>query len=196
MRLFSTILITTAALALAGAASAQTRDGFFIGGGLGYGSGDASTDGTREDLSQVGGLDSGRTGGLTFNLRLGKTLSPRLALGAELNSWFHSEDAADLSVFNATAAFYLYPYDAGIFVKGGLGVARAKFSFEGDDLSGLGFGAMLGLGYDYRIGDSMAVTPQIAYWFGSPGDLSVEGIDLVNGFKHNVIEIGVGITLY
>jgi hypothetical protein len=79
MRHLSTILITTAALALAGTASAQTRHGFFIGGGIGYGSGDASTLETREELSQIGGLDSGREGGLTINLRLGKTLSPRLA---------------------------------------------------------------------------------------------------------------------
>lgn len=196
MRSISTILLTTAALAVAGTASAQTRHGFFIGGGIGYGSGDASTDGTRQDLSQIGGLDSGREGGLTLNLRLGKTLSTRLALGAELNGYFRSKELADISLFNATAAFYLYPYDAGLFVKGGLGLARAGFSANGDDLSGLGFGAMLGVGYDYRIGDTTAVTPTITYWFGSPGELSVDNIALLHGFKHNVIEIGVGISLY
>jgi hypothetical protein len=196
MRQLSTLLITATALALAGNASAQTRHGFFIGGGLGYGSGDASTDGTRQDLSQIGGLDSGRSGGLTFNLRLGKTLSPRLAVGVELDSYFRSEELADISLFNATAAFYLYPWDAGLFVKGGLGLARAGVSFEEDDLSGLGFGAMLGVGYDFPIGDTLAVTPQATYWFGSPGELSVDDIDVLHGFKHNVIEIGVGISFY
>jgi hypothetical protein len=197
MRKLSTTLITTAAaLALTGTASAQTRHGFFFGGGIGYGSGDASTEETRGDLSQIGGLDSGREGGLTINLRLGKTISPRLALGAELNGYFRSEDLADISLFNATAAFYLYPADAGFFVKGGLGLARANFSLDNDDLSGLGFGAMVGVGYDFAIGESLAVTPQAAYWFGSPGDMSVDDIDILHGFRHNVIEVGVGITLY
>jgi hypothetical protein len=196
MRQLSTILITTAVLAVGASASAQTRHGFFFGGGIGYGSGDASTEETREDLSQIGGLDSGREGGLTMNLRVGKTLSSRLAVGAELNGYFRSEDLADISLFNATAAFYLYPSDAGLFVKGGLGLARANFSFEGDDLSGLGFGAMVGVGYDFPIGDSLAVTPQATYWFGSPGDMSVDDIDILHGFRHNVIEVGVGVTLY
>ena len=196
MRQLSTIVLTATVLALAGNASAQTRDGFFFGGGIGYGSGDASTEETRGDLSQIGGLDSGREGGLTINLRVGKTLSTRLAVGAELNGYSRSEDNADISLFNATAAFYLYPSDAGLFVKGGLGLARAGFSFEGDDLSGLGFGAMLGVGYDFAIGTSLAVTPQATYWFGSPGDLAVDDIDILHGFRHNVIEIGVGITLY
>ena len=196
MRQLSTILITIAAAAVAGSASAQTRHGFFFGGGVGYGSGDASTEETRADLSQIGGLDSGREGGLTINLRLGKTLSTRLALGAELNGYFRSEDNADISLFNATAAFYLYPSDAGLFVKGGLGLARAGFSLENDDLTGLGFGAMLGVGYDFPIGDTLAVTPQATYWFGSPGDMAVDDIVILHGFRHNVIEVGVGITLY
>ena len=196
MRQLSTILITTAALALAGNASAQTRHGFFFGGGLGYGSGDASTEETRADLSQIGGLDSGREGGLTVNLRGGKTLSPRLAVGLELNGYHRSQDLVNISLYNLSAAFYLYPRDAGLFVKGGVGLARARFRFEGDDLTGLGLGAMLGVGYDYPIGASLAITPQVAYWFGSPGDMAIDDINILHGFRHNVIEVGVGVTLY
>jgi hypothetical protein len=187
MRLRSTILITLAALAGAGSASAQTRDGFFLGGGLGYGWGKVEAD-------EFG--DSDREGGLTLNLRLGTTLSTRLGVGVELNGWFDSEEGDSVSLYNATVAAYVYPSDAGLFVKGGLGLARAGFDIEDNDLSGVGFGFMLGAGYDFAIGDSLAVTPQFTAWFGSPGDLKVDDIDVLHGFKHNVFEIGVGITFY
>ena len=64
------------------------------------------------------------------------------------------------------------------------------------EVNRLGFGAMLGVGYDFPISQTLTVTPQATYWFGSPGDLAVDDIDILHGFRHNVIEVGVGITLY
>ncbi len=187
MRALSTLLITTAALGLAGTAQAQTRDGLFVGAGVGWGWGRAEAD----DIGQ-----SDRQGDLTAQVRVGTTLSDRLLVGAELNGWFHSEEGDSVTLFNACAAAYYYPAESGLFLKGGLGLSRADFDIGGETENGIGWGLMAGVGYDIPIGRSTAVTPVATYWFGKPGTLKFEDIDVVHNFKHNVFEVGVGITFY
>jgi len=187
MRILSTLLITTAALALGGGASAQTRDGFFVGVGAGWGSAKVES----EDLDSTG-----RQGSWTANLRVGTTFGDRLLVGAELNGWFDSEAGESVSLFNTTLALYYYPADSGLFLKGGVGLSRADFDLGDETVSGLGWGVMAGLGYDIPIGNSTAVTPVATFWYGKPGDLTIEDIDILHGFKHNVFELGVGITFY
>lgn len=175
----------------AGPAGAQTRDGFFIGfgGGLGWAKVDC------DDVDICGG-PSDRQRSFTAHVRLGTTLSERLLVGAEMNGWFDSEEGNSVSLFNVTGAFYLYPTDSGLFLKGGAGLSRADFDVDVDTVSGLGWGVMAGIGYDIPVGSSTAVTPVATFWYGKPGDLEFEGNPVLPGFKHNVVEIGVGVTFY
>jgi hypothetical protein len=191
MRALSTLLITAAALALAGGtASAQSRDGFFVGAGLGWGSAKANAD--EFDLGQ-----NDRQGSWTLNLRVGKTLSERLGVGAELNGWFDEEDGDGVALFNTTVAAYYYPSGNQLFAKVGVGLSRADFDIGSERVSGLGLGFMAGVGYDIPIGSgSTAFTPQATFWYGKPGDLSLDDIEVLHGFRHNVFELGVGITFY
>jgi hypothetical protein len=187
MHRLATLLITTAVLAAgSGSASAQTRDGIFVGAGLGWGSGKVEADEGEAD----------RRGSWTLNLRVGRPLSDRLLVGAELNGWFDSEDEDSVSLFNGSLAAYYYPTDMPLFVKAGLGLARADFDIGGESAAGVGLGLMAGVGYDIPIGRSTAVTPMATFWMGKPGDLSVDDIEVVHGFKHNVIELGVAVTFY
>jgi hypothetical protein len=177
-----------AALA-ASPAAAQTRDGFFVGLGAGYGW-------AKLDCDDCLDLASERESALTGQVRLGTTLTDRVSVGVEMNGWFDSEGDDSVSLFNVTGAFYLYPADSGLFIKAGAGLSRADFDLGGEDLSGLGWGVMAGVGYDFPIGDSSAVTPTATFWYGKPGDLQFEDIPVLSGFKHNVFEIGVGVTFY
>jgi hypothetical protein len=172
---------------MGGSVSAQpVRDGFFLGFGAGLGWAKVSDDEGPSD----------RDGSWTVNLRLGKAIGDRMLAGAELNGWFESEEDVSVSLFDATLALYYYPVDDGVFVKGGLGLSRGDVDVGSETASGIGVGVMLGVGYDFAIGTSTAVTPTATFWWGKPGDLSIDDIPIIPGFKHNVFEIGVGITFY
>jgi hypothetical protein len=170
------------------AAGAQTRAGIFVGVGAGWGS-------ARVEADEFEGA-SDRQGDLTGQLRVGTTLSERLLVGAELNAWHHSEQGDKATLINASLAFYFYPADRGLFIKGGAGLSRADFDIGGETVDGIGWGLMGGLGFDIPIGRSAAITPVATFWFGKPGTLKFEGIDVLHNFRHNVVEIGVGITFY
>ena len=188
MRSLSMLLITTAALAVAApAVHAQTRDGFFVGAGAGWGSAKVDSD------DSDGGS---REGSFTANIRVGTAIGDRTLAGVELNGWFDSENDVSVSLFNTTVALYYYPADNGLFVKGGVGLSRADFDVGNETASGIGWGVMAGVGYDVQIGDSTAVTPMATFWYGKPGDLKIEGIEVIRGFKHNVFEAGVAISFY
>lgn len=177
-------LIAVAVLSSLGSAQAQTRGGFFLGLGAGWGSAKTDCD------SCQGGRD--RQDSVATHLRVGTTLSERLALGVELNGWFHT----NISLIGATAAFYLYPNDQGLFFKAGVGLSRDDVPLGSETLAGVGWGAMAGIGYDIPIGSSFAVTPVATFRYAQPGDLRLDGETILSGFKHNVIEVGVGLTFY
>jgi hypothetical protein len=200
MRPFTGVLAAAAALALTcGTAHAQTRDGFFIGLGAGVGSAKVTCDGCEGDTDGAVGLS--RETSFTGHVRLGKTITSRFAVGAELNAWLKKDDF-DISthLFDATAAVYVYPNDEGLFVKAGAGLSRVEVKLGGDlgdaSVSGTGLGLMAGVGYDVGIGRTTAITPMVTYWYGKPGELKIEGVPLLVGVKHNVIEFGVGISFY
>ena len=180
MRHLSRCLVVLAALvvALAPAASAQghpqTREGFWIGFGLGWGSLSFSCSGC-----------SGSEGALSGYLKMGGTLSPKLLLGGETNGWTKSQSGTTVTAANASAALYFYPAPAsGFFVRGGLGWATLSASSGGGTGSQSGVGFVVGAGYDVRVSPKMSVSPMASFNWG----------DLGSGVKQNVFQIAVGVT--
>jgi hypothetical protein len=171
----------------------QTRSGFWLSTGLGYGSANASFEGDE------GG---GRDGALTAHLRLGGKIGERTLLGCETNVWTRPETEATVTLGNVSAALYFYPVPgSGFFVKAGAGFGTADFTFKTLDqtASGMGPGFIAGAGYDYRIGKNVSLTPMATYYLGWPGELKLgngEGATVTTGFKHNVLEVGLGITFH
>ena len=148
------------------AQQAQTRQGFWIGGGLGYGS--------------LGCDGCDRLGAPSGYLKLGGTLSKNLLLGMETNGWSRSELGTRLSMGNISGAVYWYPMTTnGLFVKAGAG-----YSLINDNLgNSLGFGMLGGVGYDVRVSPQLSVTP-VANWFSG----NFEGGPI------NVLQLGLGVT--
>src|SRR3954449_4573370 len=104
----------------------QTRQGFWIGGGLGYGS--------------LGCDGCDRVGAPSGYLKLGGTLRQNILLGVETNGWTKSEFGSRLTMGNVSGAVYWYPMPTnGLFVKAGAGYSVLDNSFA----STSGFG-MLG----------------------------------------------------
>jgi hypothetical protein len=152
----------------------QLRHGFWFSGGLGYGS--------------LGCQNcSGRTGSVSGNISLGGTLSPKLLLGVSTNGWTKSENGSSLTVAALTAAVRFYPSPTGrFFLTGGLGLGTVSAGINGfGSASQTGGAALLGLGYDIRIGRTVSLTP---YWNGYA--LTYSGGDA------NVGQLGLGITVH
>jgi hypothetical protein len=61
---------------------------------------------------------------------------------------------------------------------------------------GKGFGFLLGTGYDIRVGQHLAVTPAIQYWYGAPGDLEFAEGTILHDWKQNVVDFTIGLTVF
>ncbi len=172
------VVLAVLALALTPAAPAQghpqTRQGFWIGFGLGYGSlGFSCT-----------GCSTSREGALSGYLKLGGTLSPKLLLGGETNGWTKNDAGTTVNAGNASAVLYFYPNPAGgLFLRGGIGWAWLDLGGFGSET---GAGAVFGVGDDIRVGTNTSITPVLNFNFGK----------LANDFSQNVIQLGVGVTFH
>jgi hypothetical protein len=159
----------------AAAQNPQTRQGFFIGLGIGAGS-----------FGGEGGED--RETGLTGHLTLGGTLTPQVLLAGEFTGWTKEEDGARLSHSNVSAAVQFYPMpDGGLFLKGGVGASTLTVSASGGGVTvsadETGFGATAGLGYDIRVGSNFSITPYGLFAWGS-----------FDGGSANHFQGGLGVT--
>jgi hypothetical protein len=172
------------ALALAGAITVgarpalgqypQVRKGFWFNGGLGFGS--------------LGCKDCGtRTGGLSGGLSLGGTLSPRFLIGVGTTGWTKSEGGATLTVGTLDARIRFYPQArGGFFLTGGVGLGTVSAGVAGfGSASETGVGVVLGLGYDFRIGRMLSLTP---YFNGFAVKTS--------NTNANVGQVGLSITVH
>lgn len=171
------VVLLTGLLTVAGTAFGQgrpqTREGFFIGLGLGWGSlGCSDCDGEREN-------------GLSGYLKLGGTVNDRLLLGVETNGWYKDEDEATVNFGNFSGTAYFYPNpQGGFFLKGGLGISTLEVDIAGfGSESETGFGLIGGLGYDARVGTNFSLTPYANVLYGS-----------FEGGSANVLQAGLGVT--
>ena len=150
------------------------RRGFWFSSGLGYGS--------------LGCQDCGsREGGLSGGIQLGGTLSQKVLLGVGTSGWTREEGGATLTVGTLVAMIRFYPSSTGgFFLLGGLGVGSiyAKVDGFGEDTE-TGAGALLGLGWDLRVGDNVSLTP---FWNG----FAVQNSNV----DANVGQIGLSVTLH
>ncbi len=155
------------------------RTGFWFNGGLGYGS--------------LGCQNcAGRDGSVTGGLALGGTVSQKVLLGAATTAWWKSEGGSEFDVGTLVAVIRFYPSaTGGFFLLGGLGLGsihvERAFSAPGipAESSEAGFGALVGLGYDGRVGKNVSLTP---FWNGFA--VNTDNSDA------NVGQIGLGVTIH
>lgn len=156
------------------AQDSHDRDGFWANIGLGYGS-----------LGQD--EFNGRQGGEAFQLAFGGSVNDRLLVGGSFNAWTRLENGVRVEAGLVSAMIRYYPSaDGGFFVSGGLGlgVINEDVSFSGPG-NETGFGGLLGLGYDLRLGDSVSLTPFATGYLVGNSDSNV-----------NVIQVGLGVTVH
>lgn len=184
-----TLTVALAALAggIAGAQNPQTRQGFWIAFGLGYGSTDLTCDGCTFD----------REGGGVGFVRLGGTLNQKLLLGGDVTAWTKDIEGVTFTVGNVSFIAQYYPMEmGGLFVKGGAGFSSIMFSDAGEEASGESFGLSAGAGYDIRVGRNISITPQVDFLFGGSRDIQYQGQTVLPGLSFNSLTFGLGVTFH
>lgn len=154
--------------------SAHARSGFWFNGGLGWGS--LGCDGCAE-----------REGGGVLSLAAGGTLSQNVLLGASIDGWSKEENGTRLTASSLLATLRFYPStDNGFFLRGGLGVGTVEASISGvGSGSETGGAALLGLGYDFRVSETVSLTPY----------LNGVGISEESG-SVNYTQLGLSVTVH
>jgi len=192
MRL-SPLLVLIAGSLLATSASAQrpnTRQGFWLSGGLGPGSAGVDCSGCTND----------RTTGLSGNLRLGGTLGGgKFLLGGETNGWVHSESGVDETIGFLSFIFVWYPSNTGaFFFKLGAGGMRYSANDGVDELSATAPSGSVGIGYDFRVGRNVSLTPYLNALATSGVDAKFNGQSIATpvSIKINLVQLGLAVTMH
>jgi hypothetical protein len=176
------LIAATVSAVVVGSAEAQNtilRDGFYSTIGIGFGSAKFSCD----------QCDGGRQSGVSGLFAIGTAIDQPIIIGVELDFFYKSQDFEDGWIATVTAFGQWYPASTGpFFVKGGLGLGSTKVTFETqtggfDSRSKSGFGYMVAVGYDWRIGSALSLTPLVGWYGGSLGDA-----DDITGLNVNVIQ--------
>ncbi|MEO5799945.1 MAG: hypothetical protein ABIS00_10955 [Gemmatimonadales bacterium] len=156
------------------AQQSQSRSGFWFSVGLGTGS--LGCDGCSDRVSALSG-----------NLALGGTISQNVSLGVMTNGWTKSEGGVTLTAGTLTLAARLYTSKkGGFFILTGLGVSSLSLGVYGYGQGHeTGTGAVVGVGYDFRVGKNVSITP---FYNGFAGKF--------DSGDFNVGQIGAGITVH
>jgi hypothetical protein len=178
-----------AALALSQPARAQDAAlrGPWLGAGLGTASASVNCDICSGD----------RNGGLSGYLSGGFTFGRGLRAGAELAGWRDETAGVTQRLILYGASLYWVPSPtASWYLKGGFGLLNYRASTEDEDEAPLGAssGALqLGVGYDFRTGNKVWLTPFANLIVSTSGNMT-SGNSIVTDVSFSLMQIGAGVT--
>lgn len=168
-------------------ARANTRQGLWVGVGLGLGSSGADCSDCTDE----------RTSGGSGYFRIGGTLSPSFLVGVESNGWVHSESGVSESIGVGSVVAYWYPSRRGAFyLKIGFGALAYRADDGMDELTSTGAAAQLGLGYEVRLAKNMSVAAFLNSIATSNSTLKFNGTAIPGGgdINVNLVQAGIGLT--
>jgi hypothetical protein len=157
-----------------GRSPALARSGFWFNAGFGYGALSCE--------ECFGEYLDGFSGGLSA----GGTVSERVLLGAGTTGWYRSVDGVWINAGTFDFRVRFYPVrTSGFFLNGGIGLGSVSIGVGRTSISETGVGAMLGAGWDVRVGRNVSLTP---FWNGS----GISTGSATVGFG----QLGLGITVH
>lgn len=127
--------------------NSHQRSGFWFNGGLGWGS--FGCDGCQE-----------REGGSILTLGAGGTLSQSVIVGGSIDGWSKEVNGNRLTASTLLGTIRFYPSETGgFFLRGGLGFGTVEVELQNVTVTDDGGALLLGAGWDFRISDSVSLTP-------------------------------------
>jgi len=167
----------------------NTREGFWIGFGVGGGSTETKCDSSCTDSRSEGG---------SVYLRMGGTVSSKVLLGGEVNGWAVSEGGKDKALGFASFIVMWYPSaTGGFYLKGGLGgMTYKETDAASNELTATAPSVSLGLGYEIRVSRNMSVVPFFNGLATSAVRVRFNGSPVPTGedIKVSMAQLGVGLT--
>ena len=177
------------------AAAAQERGGLFFGFGAGYGSNWISCD---QGPTPATCASTTQADGFAGFFKIGAHLSETFSLAFESNGWFGSVESSDLWQTNFSGVAHFYPGGGNLMLRGGLGVAFAEIRFPQGITSVIttetGFGATIGVGYDFPIGFVAVLNPVVNLNYGNYGTIRTPQGQDITGVSTLVLQLAVGVT--
>ncbi|HET8650693.1 MAG TPA: hypothetical protein VFL95_11680 [Gemmatimonadales bacterium] len=190
----------------------QTRHGFWLSAGPGYGTTTISCPG---DASALGCARSGAEA-MTLFVAGGTTLSPHFLIGAQLTGISIGSNLAlraplqvdpilnpptkpfdspsvVFTTLDFTAAYYPV-VSSGFFVRGGAGLANARVTHGGD--SETGWSLLGGVGYDLRVTRNVSVTPQATFALGRIHGFENAITGAATRWHQRMFTVGMALTLH
>lgn len=168
------------------AVNKHARRGFWISFGAGAGSIGANCDGCE---------DTDRETGLSGYLRLGGTISPNILIGGGTNGFYKDSEGIRQTFGAASALILWYPSArGGFYLEGGLGYALYAATDDVDELSAGGVSALLGVGYDIRLGQNFSLTPFFSVAANGGAELKANGTGTGFDFNTNLAQLGLGVS--
>ena len=166
------------------AAGEPPRDSWYIGFGIGWGDGRVSD---ASGASSFGKLLRGYGPvNLAFNFKVGATLGPRMLLGLDVTAVRAAGSAgAAVEVVQYAAMLTFFPFERGLFVRGGAGLASLISEYWLGRSSWTGFGLAAGLGYAFWLGGSFHLSLNAdlsTQWYGGSGPGRSELMSFYLGF--------------
>ncbi len=132
---------------------------------IGFGVGGASAGATADN-----GASSDREGSVMGNFRIGYPLNEMVSLAYEGNAWSKSQDGVTLTFAANTIGVAVFPSE-GLVLRGGIGFGSATLAATGFGgtftTTENGLGLHVAGGYDFRLGRTFAIGPQVDYGYTS-----------------------------
>ncbi len=117
-------------------------------------------------------------------MAVGGTVSPTLLVGADLSGTLSSADAGgvrtELGISNLDAVVTWFPYERGLFVRGGAGLSSISYRYR--DAAGTeqgskeGANVLGGVGYAFWLGSQFNLTLNLdlsRQWYGGSSTLRI-----------------------
>jgi outer membrane autotransporter protein len=125
-----------------------------------------------------------------------------------VDGWAHSHDGisermASVGLTISYVSQGARPIPRGVFLTGGVGLsnyqADSSVSASLDTVpavSGTGWGLLVGVGYEFRVGRHVLLTPVGSLEYGIIGNVRIHGTDTIftRGWKQHVYGVGLGVT--
>jgi hypothetical protein len=144
---------------------------------------------------------AGSMGGTSFTIQLAQRVSPHLRAGWTTDWWWHSADDWERDIGDLGAVLLYYPStEQPFFIGGGPSYSMLYASVtDSTALQRHGWGFTSEMGYELRLHSTASLTPFVQYsraWVGDIYYPKGSRIPWARGWKHQVLSVGLGVTLH
>lgn len=173
---------------------ADSRQGFWMGAGLGTGAGSM----------HCGICAHEREQGTSAYVRVGTTLNRKLLIGVEGAGWQRTGDAGKRRLLTLTGGGWWYPnVRHGYYLRFGAGLSKWRASgVDNDAVVSQAMALVLGVGYEVRVNPNLSIVPYLnalgsssgALWLETRDAVSFERRKLPSGGHALLFQLGLGFT--